>query len=206
MKILILIILLFCAGCGGSEIRRQLVDQNRQAGRLVAETAISPRVQQAGIDIEANAVEHSAWIGKPKSSQPYGPVQSASIRADSKQQRESSWWLKIKNFFGGRIMEAILEHLSSFLEPYAWVPGLLWGGWEMVRRWKADKKVMAGYDSVGKILNAVKKKETLSVSGIKGILKNSQTAWNVWPQIKKDLDKLWKKNKIKKVASEEKAA
>jgi len=171
---------------------------------LVAEMAANPRVQQAGLDIEANAAEHSAWIGQPKTSNPYTPETSATIRADSKQQRESSLWLKIKNFFGGAVMDAIMGILGTVFPQYSWIPALLWGGFETWRRWRADKKVMAGYKGVSDIMKSVKGGKGLSVGGIKDILRNAQTAYNVWPIVKKDLDKLWKLSKVTKIKSDTK--
>ena len=100
-------------------------------------------------------------------------------------------------------MEAIIEQLSAYLGAYAWIPGLMWGAFETWRGWKKNKKIMAGYESTNRILKAVKKGKGIGLDDIKGIVRNAQEAYGVWPMVKKDLDKLWAKAKIRKVESEE---
>jgi len=186
-------------GCTGKAFKRQLVDQNRQAGQLIAKQAIVLTVRQAGLDIEANSIEHQAWIGKPKTSNPYSPEQSASIRAQSKQARESSIWLKIKNFFGGVIMEAIFDLVTTYFPQFGGITGVLFGIFGLIKKWKADKKVMAGYDSANKIMKIARSGNALTLDGIKSILSESQAIWNVGPDVQKDLQKLWSKGQISKV-------
>jgi len=197
--LMLLIVLLGVGGCTGKAFRRQLVDQNRQAGKLIATKALAPAVRQAGLDIEANSIEHQAWIGKPETSTQYSTQTSASIRAQSKQARESSIWSKIKNFFGGIAMEAILDLVITYFPQLGGITGVLFGIFGLIKKWKADKKVMAGYHSANKIMKTVRSGHALTVDGVKSILAETQAIWNVGPDVQADLQKLWSKNHIAKV-------
>ena len=194
-----LIVLMVCVwpiGCAGKGLRRQLVDQNRQAGQLVAERALKPIIKQAGLDIVANAEEHLAWIGQPKTSNPYTPETSATVRAESKYERETSW---LEKFIGGKIMEAILELVNLWFPALGGIGGLLMGAFGMWKKWKADKKVRAGYDAGNAIFKTIKDGKVLTVEGAKSIFANAQAIWNVGPDVKKDLEALWSKGKMTKV-------
>jgi len=194
--LVLLMVLLGGSGCSGKVIRQKLVDQNRQAGKLVAEKATSPAIIQAGKDIEANATEHQAWIGQPETSSPYTPKTSATVRAQSKYERETSW---IEKFIGGKIMEAIWSLVDMWFPAVGGIGGLIFGAIGMWKKWKADKKVRAGYDAANNIFKTVKDGKGLTVEGAKSIFANAQSIWNVGPEVKKDLEALWSKRAITKV-------
>lgn len=194
--LVLLMVLLGGSGCSGKAILQKLVDQNRQAGKLVAEKATSPVVIQAGKDIEANATEHQAWIGQPKTSSPYTPKTSATVRAQSKYERETSW---LEKFIGGKIMEAILNLVNVWFPALGGIGGLLMGAFGMWKKWKADKKVRAGYEAANNIFKTIKDGKGLSIEGVKSIFSNAQSIWNVGPEVRKDLEALWAKRSLSKV-------
>ena len=196
-----LLLLLLLSGCGG-EIRRQLTDQNRQAGEFIQEHATAPEVKQAGKDVELNSQEVLLWTGPPREVIEYTPDNSKEIRVESKKQRESSIWFKLKQFFGGKVMEAIISMLASVFPGWSLLPGLLgfaWGAWKFYREKKEKLKVRALLEGGNGVLKAIKADDALTVEGAKKILQEAQSLYNVGKDVKEDLEALWEKNKLKKV-------
>lgn len=201
-----ILLLLALAGCGGRYVRG-LNTQNAEAARLIYMESEGP-VRAAARDIELNCEEISGWVGRPDPGDEaavYSATTSARLRTESKIARETPWWRRafttIAKTIGGIPMEAMFEAVSMWFPQVGWVGSLLIAAWSLWKKWKADAKVLAGYEAANRILKSVKNGEALSVDGVKRILADAQSLRNVGPDVLADLQTLWAARMLPKIES-----
>lgn len=84
-------VVLIAVGCI-SEGTKGCNEQNEQAGVLVEQDpAAAPETRQAGTDVKLNSQAMAKEIGKPKTSLPYNPANSAKLRAEIP---DKPWYLR----------------------------------------------------------------------------------------------------------------
>lgn len=182
-KLLAIILVLSCIGCV-SDATKRTNEQNYHAGMKVANESTTPELKQAGADIAANAGEIAKDIGIPKfPAMQYTPELSAKARQDSATARENRSWF----------IDTVLGGLSSNL-PYVGMiitGALAW--WTRTKKALGDKKLGAVYAGVEKVLDTMKNDGNGGAAVAKKMidtLRETASAYNVYPDIKSDLNKM----------------
>jgi len=140
------------AGCRTvSEGDRQLIQQDRQAGKLIKEKAKEPELQQAGHDVEKNSETLATNLGIPVTPVPeYSPKASDDFRKQSEDEHKQA----------GDFFTMVLGLVA------AWVPGgaavVAGVGWvrSVIRNVQANKALFA----VARGVNALPRAMTSSIS------------------------------------------
>lgn len=178
--VLVLLAFIFLSGCASvTEGDRKLFHQNREAGALVEEIGQQPEVRQAGRDIRLNSEVLMDNLGRPKEVLPYSPQVSERVRVEAKEEHQQvASWLQI--------ILSLLPWLGGITGIGSGVLSVLF----LVQKWIANKKLMAVYQGVEKVVANVKGGNVLSADGMVDILRTAASAYNVYPEIKADLAKL----------------
>ena len=89
--------------------------------------------------------------------------------------------------------------LGMFIPGVGGIVGFGLAALQTVRKWKQDKKVIAGYESVAEIIRKASAGGIKTGEDVKQIVAAVQSAYNLYPDIRKDLEALWKSGKGKAV-------
>jgi hypothetical protein len=176
-KIAVMVGLLCFAGCvTPTEGDRQLFDQNRQAGDVIAANdALPSDVRATGEVVSQNSVTLMENLGAPDDPRPYSVATSADLRA--KAQREH------------RETPGFLTVIAQAVTPWApWAAPLIplaWGLVQSLGRRKAVAKLAAVYDGV----DAVKKEvgEGKYADAVTDVMREVAGLHNVYSDVKADL-------------------
>ena len=161
-----------------------LNDQNIKAGKLINEKATDPEVKQAGIDIVNNSTVLIDALGSAGIDAPaYSTDVSLALREQSNAEHTNlekvgtGLWDKVSGALPGWLSGAMLA---------------LFGLFQTITKKITNKKktdqVYALVEGIQDIRKSTKDKDYEET--IKQILKASQSARNVWPDIKEILDKV----------------
>jgi hypothetical protein len=176
---------------------RQLVDQNKKAGDLIATKATEPEIKQAGKDVHDNSVRLEQVIGVPvEATQPYSPAASATIRTASEKEHEQA----------NDLWKMALGAIAAKIPYGGAIVGVLVGLNEWLKRRKAQAATYAVVQGVSELpavlagtADAAKQKDLGAT--IKGVMETYAKANGVYHQLDTMIGKWKAQSKITKLGA-----